>query len=199
MLIRGRQQRAARQLEHALALRDVTPGAIMKFRSAHRMLKFLVARDLAEKRIGREQHVIIEKDVVDAHHALIAQRDVIGFGRALEHLQPDAEVGVMIKIRAGRHDPIDETIFDERDKARHAEARGRQRAGHAHADHHVALEDFLGEQAAGLAQAAAVVSEERAVDQVGGGHIAAHGLRIYLLAAEQVRPFFLLRHGVSWR
>ena len=76
---------------------------------------------------------------------------------------------------------------------------GRQRAGHAHADRHVALEDLLGEQAARLAQAPAVVREECAIDQFGGAHIAAHRLRIYLLAAEQARPFFLLRHHVSWQ
>ena len=43
------------------------------------------ADDLAEERVGVEQHVVVEEDVVDAHHALVAQLDVVGLRGAAVH------------------------------------------------------------------------------------------------------------------
>ena len=43
-------------------------------------LELLPGRHLANERIGGEQHVVIEEDVVDPHDALVAQLDVIGAG-----------------------------------------------------------------------------------------------------------------------
>ena len=87
------------------------------------MLKFLLARDLAEKRVGGKQHLVIEKDVVDADHTGVAQRDVVGFRVALKHLEAHTEVGVVVEIGAGGDHPVDETMLDERNQARHAQAR----------------------------------------------------------------------------
>ena len=121
------------------------------------MLELLLPRDLAKESVGREQHAVVEKDVVDPDHAGLVQRDVVGLGRSLEHLQAQAEVRVVIEVGAGRHRPVDEAVFDERYETRHPEPGRRERAGDAHPDHHVGLEHFLGEQPASLAQAPPVV------------------------------------------
>jgi hypothetical protein len=110
--VRRRQHRAAAQLEHALALGHVAAGAVMEFGAAHRMLELFLARDLAEERVGRKQHAVVEKNVVDSDHAGLMQRHVVGLGRALEHLQAQGEVRVVIKVGAGRDHPVNEAVFD---------------------------------------------------------------------------------------
>ena len=58
------------------------------------------------------------------------------------------EVEVVVEVRAGGDDPVDEAGLDQRDDARSSPAGGRQRAGEAHADGHVGLEHLLREQPA---------------------------------------------------
>ncbi len=98
---------------------------------------------VAEERVGREQHVVVEEDVVDADDAFVAQHDVRLLRIPAVHREPEAEVRVVIEIRAGRDDPVDEPALDERNERRHAESRRRERAGERHADGHVGLEHLL--------------------------------------------------------
>ena len=56
------------------------------------------------------------------------------------HREAEPEVRVVIEIRAGRDDPVDEAALDQRNERRHAEAGRRERAGERHADGHVGLE-----------------------------------------------------------
>src|SRR5450759_160798 len=76
---------------------------------------------------------------------------------------------VVIEIRAGRDDPVDESGLDERNQRGHAKARRRERAAERHADRHVWGEHLPGEQLAGLPEARAVIGEEGPVDQIGRG------------------------------
>jgi hypothetical protein len=55
------------------------------------------ADDLAEERVGVEQHVVVEEDVVDAHDALLAQHDVVGSCGAAVHREPEPEVRVVVR------------------------------------------------------------------------------------------------------
>src|SRR4029077_1462178 len=101
------------------------PGAIVEFRTAHRLLEFLLRGNFAKERVGREQDLVVEENVVDAYDALLAQLDIIGLGRTLKHLEPQAEVRVVIKVRTRRDHPIDEAVFDKWNEAGHAEPGGR--------------------------------------------------------------------------
>ena len=76
----------------------------------------------AKKGVGIEQHVVIEEDVIDPHDLCRTQYTVVQFGIALMHRQTDAEVSVVVQIRAGRNDPINEAGLDQRDQGRDAEA-----------------------------------------------------------------------------
>ncbi len=150
----------------------------------HRALELRSRDDLAEERVGVEQHVVVEEDVVDADDALFAQFHVVGLVRALVHGQPEAEVRIVVEIGTRGHDPVHEAGFHERDDRAHAEARGRERTGDAERHRHVFLQHALGQQPGALAQSRAVVCEKRVVDEVGNGLAAGDGGRIDALAAE---------------
>ena len=80
------------------------------------------------------------------------------------HGEADAEVRVVVEVRAGGDDPVDEAGFDERDQRGDSESRGRQRAGERQPDRDLRLQHLLGEELAGFAQPRGVVSEKRFVD-----------------------------------
>jgi hypothetical protein len=75
---------------------------------------------------------------------------------------------VVIQIRAGRDDPVDESALDERNERRHAESGRRERAGQGHPDRDIRLEHFFREQATRLTQSRRIVGKKRVVDQIGG-------------------------------
>jgi hypothetical protein len=57
-------------------------------------------------------------------------------GVAAVHREPQPEVRVVVEVRAGRDDPVDEPRLHERDDGAHAEPGRRQRTGErqAHGD-----------------------------------------------------------------
>ena len=59
---------------------------------------------------------------------------------AAVHREPEPEMRVVVEVRAGGDDPVDEARLDERDDRRHAESRRRERAGERQADGDVVLE-----------------------------------------------------------
>src|SRR5580704_7744337 len=127
--MRGGEQRAAVELENSLPLGDIAAGAVMELSGAHRSLELGFACDFTEKRVSRKQHVVIEENIVDADDPGFAKRDIVGLGRALKHFEAEAEMGVVVEIGAGGDHPIDETVLDQWNDARHAETGRRQRAG----------------------------------------------------------------------
>ena len=74
------------------------------------------ARSAAEKRIGVEQHGIIKENIVDADDLFFTQNSVVEFSVALVKREPDAEMRVVIKIRAGRDDPVNKSSLDQRNQ-----------------------------------------------------------------------------------
>ena len=139
---------------------------------------------LADELVGREQDAVVEEDVVDPDHALVAQLDVVRGRRAAVHREPEREMGVVIQVGAGRDDPVDEARLHERDEAAHPEPRRRHRARQRHPDRGVRLEHALGEEVAALAEPAGVVSQEGVVDERGGSLLTRNGSRVDALAAE---------------
>ena len=104
-----------------------------------------------------------------------AKCEVVEVGPALVQRQVQGVVRVVVEVRPGRDDPVDEPGLDQRDQAAHAQPGGRQGARERQPDRAIGLEHLAGEDLADLAEPARVVAQEGLVDQVGGGLAARHG------------------------
>jgi hypothetical protein len=72
MLIGRAEQRFFPNAQNTLALADVLATQMMELGAAHMMLELWAGDDAPKEGISGQQHLVIEKDVVDAHHALLA-------------------------------------------------------------------------------------------------------------------------------
>ncbi len=167
-VVRRRQQRLLSDAERALALAHVLAAEIVELGARHGALKLRTLNDRPKKGVRREQHVVVEKDVVDPDDAFVTQHDVGLLRIPAVHREAEAEVRVVIEIRARGDDPVDVPALDERNERRHSKPGRRERAGERHADGHVRLEHFSGEELTRFAQPRRVVGEERVVDQIRG-------------------------------
>ena len=183
-LVRRGQNRAPGEAERLLTLAHVAAQQIVILGRAHRALELLPRAHLADELVGREQDTVVEEDVVDPDDALVAQLDVVGGRGPAVHGEAECEMGVVIQVRTGRNDPVDEARLHERDEAAHPEPGRRHRARERHADRGVRLEHALGEELAALAEPARVVGQEGVVDERGGGLLAGDRGRIDALATE---------------
>ena len=186
VLPRRRQEGAAFQSQLVLARAQIAAAQVVELGRAHGTLELGRRDDLAEEGVRVQQDAVVEEDVVDADHALLAQLDVVHVERALVHAQAEAEVRVVVEVRARGDHPVHEAGLEQRDDRAHAEPRGGQGAGHRQPHGDVFLQHPLGEQPCALAQAGAVVGEKRRVDQVGGGFTSGDGGRVNALAAQVV-------------
>ena len=141
-------------------------------------------RHFANEGIGREQHAVVEEDIVNPHDALVAQLDVIRVGRSPVHGQAEGEVRIMIQVGPGGDQPVHEPRFHQGNETAHAEPRWRHSAGEGHSHRDVGLEHPLGEELAAFPQPAGVVCQEGVVDQLGHRLFAGGGLGIDPLAAQ---------------
>ena len=178
VFVRRGQQRAVLEAELFLARAHVPAAQPVELRSAHRALEFRGGDHFAEERVGVEQHRVVEEDVVDAHHALLAQLDVVGLVRALVHREPQGEVGVVVEVRSGRHDPVHEPRSHQRDDRAHPEPRRGERPGDGERNRDVVRQHALDEQPRPLLEPCRVVRQERAVDEIGRGLLAGDGRRV---------------------
>src|SRR5262245_50103439 len=101
----------------------------MEFRGAHRSLKFRSRDHFTEKRVRLQKNVIFKKDVVNAYDAFFTQNTVIEIMKAAPHFETDAEVGVVIQIRAGRDNPVHKPGAHEWNYRSHADAGWGHRTG----------------------------------------------------------------------
>ena len=81
--------------------------------------------------VGAEQVLVVEDDVVDADDLVLAQLQVGEARPGLVQVHAEGEVRVVVEVRAGGDDPVDEAGLDERHEARHAQPGRRQRAARA--------------------------------------------------------------------
>ena len=167
VLVGGGEERLVLEPKLALALAHVLAAEVVKLGRGHRALELFALDEAAEEGVRVKQHRVVEEDVVDAHDLFVAQRDVRDGRVALMEREADAEVRVVIEVRAGRDDPVDEARAHERDERRDAESRRRQRAGEREADGHVRLQHLPREELARLAQTPRVVGQESLVHEVG--------------------------------
>jgi hypothetical protein len=145
--------------------------------------------DLAHKGVGIQQDIEVKKNVINADDPVAMQRHVIQKGRPLVqgHAQPVMQI--VIKIGPGGNDPIHEPRAHQRDQARFAQAGRSQGARQAQADDAVVGQHFFRQQFGRLAQASAVVGQERFVHQIGGGHVFADARRIQTRVAGKLGHF----------
>src|SRR5437773_3414235 len=104
--MRRAQKRFVLQTQNTAALEHVLAGEVMKLRRAHRVLKLCACDDVAKERIGLQQDVIVEKDVVDANDALFAQDAIIEIMQAAAHLQANSKMSVVVTIGSWRDNRI---------------------------------------------------------------------------------------------
>src|SRR5687768_14419771 len=95
-----RKQTLAGNPQHSLALGDVLAREVVKLGGAHVTLKLRTLNHLSIELVGRKQHVVFKEDVIDSDYALFAQNYVARLRVAAMHLQPDAEVSIVIDVRA---------------------------------------------------------------------------------------------------
>ncbi len=197
-LVRRSQDRAAGEPERPFTLADIAPEQVMVLRGAHRPLELRSRRYLPDERVGGEQHAVIEEDVVDADHALVAQLDVIGGRAAPVHGKPERKVGVVVEIGTGRDDPVDEPPLHQRNQTAHAEPGRRHGPSQRHPDRDVRLEHALGEELAALPQPAGVIRQEGVVDQFGDRFLPGRCPGIDALAAQVLRRRAGHRFSRAW-
>jgi hypothetical protein len=167
--VRLREERRLLLPQRVLAFEHVPSRAVMELRRAHRLAELRLSHHLAEEGVGREEDVVVEEDVEDAHDPLFAQHHVVHVRASLVHREPDAEMRVVVEIRTRGDDPVHEAVLEERDQARPAQASRSERATQREADRDVRLQHLLDQEPASLAEPRGVVSEERAVHELVDG------------------------------
>src|SRR5262249_45412439 len=94
------------QSKNAAPFEHIFTRAIMKLRGTHRVLEFWSDDDFAEKLICLQKYVVVKENVVDADDAFFAQNPVIEIGQPSAHFEANAEMRIVIEIRAGRNNPV---------------------------------------------------------------------------------------------
>ena len=138
----------------------------MELRRRDRLVQPGADDEVADVGVGLEQHGRRKQDVVDADDAFLVQLDVVDERRAAVQREVQRVVQVVIEVRAGRDDEVDEAAIHHLDDAA-AEAGRRHRAGDRQPDRRVVLrrEHLVGEDLARLRQAAGVERLKPVVDQ----------------------------------
>src|SRR5581483_5000503 len=109
-----------------------------------------------------------KQDVVNPNHAFLVQLHVVQKRRAAVQREVQRVMEIVIQVRAGRDDEVDETAVHHLDYAA-AEPRGRHRAGDGQPDRRVVggrIEHLVCKDLTGLVQTPCVERLEPVVDQV---------------------------------
>ena len=150
-----------------MAIEQILAEAIVELRGRHRTRHPGADQKIADVGVGFEQHAGRKQHVVDADDPLFVELDVVEkWGAAVER-EVQRVVQVVVEVRAGADDEVDEPAVEELDDAA-AEPRGGQGAGDGQSDRGVVgrIEHLVGEDVAGLGQAAGIEGLKPAVDQL---------------------------------
>ena len=152
-----------------MALEQILPEPVVELRGRDRARQLRADEEVADVGVGLEQHRRRKQHVVDADDALLVQLDVVEERRAAVQREVQRVVQVVIEVRAGADDEVDQPAVHQLDDAA-AEAGRRQRAGDGQADRRVVVrgEHLVGEDVAGLRQPAGVERLEAVVDRAAG-------------------------------
>jgi hypothetical protein len=110
----------------------------MKFCRRHGTVDLGVVQKRADERIGVEQHLRRKQDVVDPDDALFVEHAIIEKRRAAVQREVQRVMQIVIEVRAGADDEIDQTAFHDFDDAA-AKTGRRQCAGDGEADRRVVI------------------------------------------------------------
>ena len=123
--------------------------------------------EVANVRVGLEQHRRRKQHVVDADDAVFVQLDVVDEGRSSVQREVQRVVQIVIEVGAGADDEVDEPALHQLDHAA-AKTGRRQRAGNRQRDGRVVLgqQHLVGEDAAGLTEPRGVEGLKAFVDEV---------------------------------
>src|SRR5260221_2853668 len=126
-------------------------------------------QEIADVCVGLEQDARWEQNVVDPDDALLVQLHVVKERRAAVELEIERVMEVVIEIRAGADDEVDQAPLHELDDAA-AEAGRRERAGDGQADGGVAgrRQHLVGVDVAGLGEPPGVERLEPPLDELAG-------------------------------
>jgi hypothetical protein len=82
----------------------------------HALLELLRLQHLGNEVVGLEQHVGVEDDVVDPDDPFLAQRHVVDVRRDPVQRESQRAVDVVVEVRSGGDDPVDEARLHEGDE-----------------------------------------------------------------------------------
>ena len=165
------EQRLVLQAQHPAAFKDIFARQGDGIPRCSWFAEIPALDHFAEKMIGFQQDVIFKENVVDADNAFFPQNTVVQIMQAAPHLETNAEMRIVVQIRAGRNDPVDKPGTHQWNDCGHAEAGRSHRTGKAHADSDIVRQHAFGEELAGFAKARGIVGVEGLIDQIGNGDI----------------------------
>src|SRR5258708_1920673 len=113
----------------------------------------------------------------------------------LMQAQTDTEMGVMVEVGAGGHDPIDEAALDQRDQTRDTKTCRRKGASEAETNRDIWLQHLTREELRRLTQPSGVVRKKSLVNQLDNANRRVHWAGIDLWS---VGTPILPCHSSSW-
>ena len=116
-----------------MPLEQIEAEPVMELGGRASGLELRADQEVADVRVGLEQHGGREQHVVDADDALLVQLDIVEERRAAVQREVQRVVQIVIEVGAGADDEVDEAAIHQLDHAA-AEPGRRQRAGDGQAD-----------------------------------------------------------------
>ncbi len=124
----GAEKRAVGGAQQLLPLAHVPAQPPVQLGGRHALLELLRFQHLGDEIVGLEKHLGVENDVVDPDDPFLAEGHVVNVrGNAVQG-EAQRTMDVVIEVRPGGDDPVDEARLDERDEGGVAEARRGQGA-----------------------------------------------------------------------
>ena len=154
-------------LAAGIALEKVEAQTVVKLRRRDRLVETGPHDEVPDVRVRLEQHGRGKQDVVDSNHPVLVQLHVVGERRAPAKREVQRVMEVVVEIRTGGNDEVDEPALHHLDDAA-AEPGRRQRAGYREPDRGVLLgiQHLLREDRARLGQARGVERLKSFVDEM---------------------------------
>jgi hypothetical protein len=128
-------------------------------------LEFFLPNHGAEKIVGTQQHIVVEKNVIDADDTFAPKDSIVNERASTMQFLADRKVSVVVQVRSRAHNPIHEASFHQWDDARAPQASRSERAGETHSNGHVGLEHFRGVDLTNLSKPSGIVSLKVDINQ----------------------------------
>ena len=159
----------------------------MELRGRHRLVQARSDDEIADVRVGFEQHRRGEEHVVDPDDAVLVQLAIVDKGRSAPQREVQRVMKIVIEVGSGRDDEIDEPAIHQLDDAPSEAGRGHG-AGDGEADRGVVFgrQHLVGKDCACLRQPAGVEGLEPVIYQQAKVGAAARPVITNRLAGEEL-------------